>query len=218
MNDFSVLPSALAYLYGDVLESEFGGTTRLGFSEKLPCREIKIKKKDLAKMIVVAGFCFLRKAGHLQLAPGKTGRILKKKCVHVTSAGSGVGFGGGLEPQLLANVSGKLKKDDVASIVWRLWNGDSAHPFDDVIRWAQEYLIVEGYFYLEERRGIGKLLGKKRLPHCERVLTLQREADALRAMLMAFRASEPEMYQQLWKDVGKGIASRQEQQDIDFDD
>ena len=66
MNDFSVLPSALAYLFGDVLESEFAGKTRLGFSEKLPCREIKIKKKDLATMMVVAGLSFLRKAGHLQ--------------------------------------------------------------------------------------------------------------------------------------------------------
>lgn len=218
MNDFSVLPSALAYLFGDVLESEFAGKTRLGFSEKLPCREIKIKKKDLATMMVVAGLSFLRKAGHLQLAPGKTGRILKRKCVHVTSASSGVGFGDGLESQLLARVSGKLKNDDVASVVWRLWNGDSTDPFGDVIRWAQEYLIAEGYFHLEERRGIGKLLGKKRLPHCERVLPLQQEADVLRAMLMAFRAAEPEMYQQLWKDVGKGIASRQEQQDVDFDD
>ena len=218
MNGFSVLPSALAYLYGDVLESVFAGKTRIGFGETLPCRKVKVKKKDLATVMLVAGFAFLRKGGHLRLALGKTGRLIKRRCVHVTSAGSGVGFGGGLESQLLANVSGKLKKDDVASIVWRLWNGDSADPFGDMIRWAQEYLIAEGYFLLEERRGIGKLLGKKRIAQCERILTLQPEADVLRAMLMALRASEPEVYQQLWKDVGKGIASRQEQQDVDFDD
>ena len=218
MDDSSVLPSALAYLYGDVLESVFIGKTRIGFSEKLACREVKVKKKDLATVMLVAGFALLRKTSQLSLAMGKTGRILKRRCVHATPTAQGIVQAGGLEAQILAKVSGNLKRDDVASIVWRLWRADSGDPWGDVIRWGQEYLIAQGYFVEEERRGIGKLLGRKRIPRCERVLALLPEAEVLRAMLVAFRASEPEVYEQLWKDVRKGVGSRQEQQDVDFDD
>lgn len=35
---YSIEPSALAYLFGDVLEDVFAGVSRFGLSETLPCR------------------------------------------------------------------------------------------------------------------------------------------------------------------------------------
>ena len=218
MDGFSVLPSALAYLFGDMLQDQFAGKTRIGFSEKVPCREVKVKKKDLATVMLVAGFAHLRKSGHLRLAVGKRGRIIKSPCIHVTLAAQASGYPGWLEGRILANVSGNLKKDDVRSIVWRLLGADSGDPWTDVIGQAQAYLLDQGYYMEEDRRRLGKLLGKKRVPLCERILGLQQEVGALRAMLSAFRMSESDTYEQLWKDVGKGIASRQEQPDVDYDD
>jgi hypothetical protein len=36
-------------------------------------------------------------------------------------------------------------------------------------------------------------------------------------MVAAFRSGQPEVYAQLWNDVAKGIASRQEKVEVDTD-
>ncbi len=77
-----------------------------------------------------------------------------------------------------------------------------------IIKWVREYLLHEGYFTEEERDGIAKLLGKKLVPQCGRIVALEREARQLREMMAAFQAHQSELYTQLWKGVALGIASR----------
>jgi hypothetical protein len=74
-----------------------------------------------------------------------------------------------------------------------------------------------GYYSEGERRGIAKILGTKLVPECDKILALRSQAERVREMVAAFRAEQPELYAQLWKDVAKGIGSRQESQDVDTD-
>ena len=217
--EYSIAPSALAYLFGDLLEDVFAGrASRFTPNEKLPCREVKVKIKDLANVMLVAAFVHLAEEGYLKLTLGTKGRILKSKAVFAALSPERPSQGlHGLEAQIANSVTGKQKKDDVGSIVRRLWDADSSDPWRDIIGRAQRYLLSQGYFAEEKRRGVARLLGKKLVPQCERIVPLEGEARQLREMMAAFQAAQPELYKRLWKGVADGIRSRQERPDVDID-
>jgi hypothetical protein len=217
MNAFTINPSALAYLFGDGLENLFAGRSRLPFNETLPCREVKVKSRDLPTAMLMTAFVHLLQRQRVRLTLESKGRILKKRFVLASLAsGSGAGFDG-FEGQILGSIQQDAKHNDVPTVVWRLWRSDVTDPFSDVIRMGRQYLLELGYYTEGERRGIAKILGAKLVPKCDKILALRAEADAVRDMVVAFRAEQPELYEQLWKDVAKGISSRQESQDVDMD-
>ncbi|MBC7234102.1 MAG: hypothetical protein H5T68_12765 [Chloroflexi bacterium] len=212
MSDFTIAPSALAYLFGDTLEDLFAGRARLSSNETIPCREAKVKTKDLANAMLVAAFVHLANEGVLGLALSTKGMLVKSKFVLATRGSGQASHSGGLEGGIVANLTGK---EGVGVTVARVLGGESADPWQEVIRRARRYLVEKGYFAEEERHGIGKLLGKQLVPQCEKIAALQGEAEQVKAMLNAFRANQPALYEQLWKDVAGGIASRQEKPDMD---
>ncbi|MBC7260676.1 MAG: hypothetical protein H5T63_01570 [Chloroflexi bacterium] len=217
MVDFTIAPSALAYLFGDTLEDLFAGKARLSLNETIPCREAKVKVKDLANAMLVAAFVHLAKEGALGLTLGKKGMLIKSSCVLATRGPGQGSRTDGWEGRLLANLTGNTKGDDIGSIAARSLGSRSADPWKEVILAAQRYLVEKGYFAEAERHGIAKVLGKELVPQCEKIAALQGEAEQVKAMLSAFRASQPALYEQLWKDVAGGIASCQEKPDTDFD-
>jgi hypothetical protein len=217
MNGFTINPSALAYLFGDRLEDLFAGRSRLPFNETLPCREVKVKARDLPIAMIMTAFVHLVRQQWVRLTVESKGRILKKKFVLATLVGGPAADLSGLESQILGSVRQNGKHNDVPTVVWRLWSSDVTDPFSDVIRMGRQYLLELGYYSEGERRGIAKILGTKLVPECDRILALRAEADGVRDMVAAFRAEQPQVYEQLWKDVAKGIGSRQESQDVDMD-
>ncbi len=216
----SIAASALAYLFGDVLENVFAGrASRLTRSETLPCREVKVKRRDLANVMLVAALIHLSEEDHLELIPGKKGHILKSRAVFVAlSTEQSVQGPGSLEEQIVSNITGKNKKDDVSSIVWRLLSKDWPNPWSHIIKQTQGYLLKVGYFAEEKRHGLGRLRGKKLVPQCERIATLEKEARQLGKMMAAFQSRQSDLYKQLWKGVTSGIASRQQTADGDAGD
>jgi hypothetical protein len=215
--DFSVSPSALAYLFGDTLQNLFAGKSRLPINETLPCREVKLRRKDLAVAVLVTAFADLVRKGNLKLNVQTKGRIIKSKSVLATAAGTPVGSLAGLEAQLLGNLRRNQNDDDVPSVVARLWSHKVDDPFNEVMDMARTYLEGQGYFVEEKRQGLSKLLGKKLVPQCDKILALQGQAGPLYDMVAAFRSTQPEVYAQLWNDISKGIASQQEKVEADFD-
>lgn len=216
---YSVVPSALAYLFGDVLEDVFAGASRFTGNEKLPCREVKVKKGNLVNVMLAAGFVHLAEEGHLKLTLGRKGRIFKSKAVFATLSPQQPSQGlGGLEGQIGSSITGNQKEDDIHSIVRRLVGADSSNPWDDIIGKARGHLLREGYFAEEEQHGITKRHRKKLIPQCEKIAALEGEARQLREMMATFQARQPELYKQLWKDVAAGIASRRETPDIGVGD
>lgn len=221
--EYSIAPSALAYLFGDVLENVFARrASRLTRSETLPCRGVKVKRRDLATVMLAAALVHLAEEGHLKLILDRKGRIFKSKAVFATLSSQRPDQGpGSLEEQIVNNITGKKKKDDVSSIVWRLLGKDWSNPWGHIIEEAQDYLLAVDYFTEEKRRGIARLRGKKLVPQCERIAALEKEARQLEEMMATFQTSQSELYKQLWKGVTSGIASRQERKDLDagdFDD
>ena len=221
--EYSVAPSALAYLFGDVLENVFvRRASRLTRSETLPCRAVKVKRRDLATVMLAAALVHLAEDGHLKLTLDRKGHIFKSKAVFATLSPQQPGQGpGSLEEQILNNITGKKKKDDLSSIVWRLLGRDRSNPWSHIIEEARGYLLAVGYFVEEKRRGIARLRGKKLMPQCERIAALEKEARQLGKVMATFQTSQSELYKQLWKGMTSGIASRQERKDLDggdFDD
>lgn len=216
MNGFSIAPSALAYLYGDLLQDTFASSALVSFPESLPCRDVKVKKTDLATAILVTGFVYLAKEDCLRLSIGSRGFLVKSKCVLVARTPCSTGRQNGLEEQILANLTGKAKDDCVNPIVQRVLRKDSVDPWGAVIREVQRYLLGLGYYAERERQGVGKLLGKELVPQCDKILALQAEVSKAHDMLASFRSAQGELYVQLWKDAGAGITARQETPDVDM--
>ena len=217
---YSIAPSALAYLFGDVLENVFAGrVSRLTHSETLPCRGVKVKRGSLVNVMLAAVFVHLAEEGYLKLTLGRKRRILKSKAVFAMLSPQQLGQDlGGLEEQIVSNIRGNQKEDDVRSIVYRLLGADSNNPWSVIIGKARGYLLGEGYFTEEEQRRITKRRRKKLIPKCERIATLKGEAQQLREIMATFQARQPELYRQLWKSAAAGVASRRETPDVGVGD
>ncbi len=212
-----VAPSALAYLYADSLQDLFASKTRLSFGERLPCRDVSVKKSDLATLILVTAYAHWKQQGCLQLSMGVKGLLVKSKYLQAMRTSIPADRLDGLEGLLLASVAPREKDNAVASIVHRLLREDSVDPWGRVVKEVQHYLLGLGYYSEVERKGLGKLLGKELSPQCDRILSLQSSVSLVRELLSGLRSSQPEVYTQLWKDVSAGITSRQETPDTDLD-
>lgn len=211
---YSIAPSALAYLFGDLLEDVFGKKSRFASGEKIPCRKTKVKKPDLATAAVTTAFVHLAEEGHINLTVDKKGLIFKKDTAFAARPPDRPGENlDGLERLITYNIAGEQKKDDVASIIHRLLNTHHRDPWGAIIKEIQEYLINQGYFTKELRRGIAKLLGKKTVPQCEKINKLEGEARQLKETMAAFRSSQPEIYKLLWRGIASGIRSREMRDD-----
>ena len=216
---YSIIASALAYLFGDVLEEVFTKrVSRLTSSEILPCRQVKVKKRMLANVTLTAALVHLAEEGHLKLTLDTKRRIFKSSTVFAAlSSKKPAPDPSSMEGQIVNNIARKQKKNDVCSLVRRLLDMDRADPWQEIIRQTRKYLLVEGYFVQEKRHGIARLLDKKLIPQCGRIAPLEGEARQLKEMMATFQRRQPELYQKLYKGVAAGIASRQERADADYD-
>lgn len=211
---YSIAPSALAYLFGDLFEDVFAEKTRLASGVKIPCREKKVKKPDLTTLMLTAAFVHLAEKGFLKLTTGKKGLILKSTTVFaVLSPGRSAQKFDHFEGAVITNITGTEKKDDVGSIVQRLLERSTRDPRAQLIQETHKYLLGQGYFTKEERGGIAKILGKKTAPQCEKIVKLEKEAQQLRETMAAFQSTQPEIYKLLWKGVASGIRSREMRND-----
>ncbi len=216
MPDFTVPASALAYCYADQLTSAVVGRTALDLDHQLPCRDAKAKRKDVVTLVFTAALVHLARRGAIRMETGTRGALIKRKYVLVTLATRALATAG-IEAALLAEVSGKAKDDGAGNLVARLLGKDRTDPWGHAVSLIQESLVELGLFAESERRGLGKLMGKDRTPVCDRVLALQAQVPVLKGLLSEFRAAQGPLYEQLWKDIGSGLASRQDKPDVDLD-
>jgi hypothetical protein len=216
MTETTITPSALAYLFGDLLQDQYASTSPIALNETLPCRGTKAKKNDLAVLILTTACVYWAKQECVHLSLGTKGLLVKSRYVLVARTTKPAARLNGHEGLFLAAISGKERDDGVASIVHRLLRQDSIDPWGRVIKETQRYLVGLGYFAEVDRKGIGKILGKELIPQCDAILSLQPQVGLVRDLLAAFRSAQGELYGQIWKDIGSGITSRQETPDNDL--
>lgn len=190
-----------------------------GGGVELPCRDVKVSKRELAQKAVVGGFISLVEGNHIRLSIVKRRALLglrKRQVVQVEAVGGGLSDGS-LEAGLLASLDQDAEKNAVTKVVERLLpiSGD---PWADVIERIEEDLLGQGYFTETERekKMARFFLGKKLVPQCERFAALEERVPAVEEMLDGFRSANGEVYDQLVKDVRRAIRARQEV-DMDFD-
>jgi hypothetical protein len=205
--------SIIIYAYADAFVE-----TRNRGGVDVPCRDVKVKKRDLAATAVTAAFIALAERAHLRLTLGKRRALLglrKRPTVLVEPLGD-AGLVGGLEGDLLASLSGDQDGDHVRAVIERLlpMSGD---PWADVIARIEEEMLEQGHFLEGDRKKVAKFfLGKKLEPDCQRIATLKEQVGSVRKMVDGFRQKDGALYEQLLKDVRQGIKARQEV-DMDMD-
>ena len=187
----------------------------------VPCRDVKVKKRDLATTAVTAAFIGLAESAYLRLTLGKRRALLglRKRPAALAEPLGNAGPVEGLEGDLLTSLSGDQDGDPVraapvGAVIERLlpMSGD---PWGDVIAGIEEEMLEEGYFQEGERKEVARFfLGKKLEPDCERMAALQEQVAPVREMLDDFRRKDGTLYEQLLKDVRQGIKARQE---VDMD-
>jgi hypothetical protein len=205
--------STIVYAYADqfVEARSRGGVD-------LPCRDVRVKKQDLAATAMTTAFVGLAEAAYVRLYVGTRRALLglrKRSAVFVEPL-RGAASIGGLEGSLLASLSDSQDANAVRTIVERLLpiSGD---PWGDVIAHIEEGMLDEGYFLEGERKKVAKFfLGKKLEPDCQRIGALQEQLPSVRDMVDGFRQANGALYEQLIKDVRQGIRARLEV-DVDID-
>jgi hypothetical protein len=209
-NGMSTNTSSIVYVYGD----QFVEVRRRGGVE-LPCRDVRVKKQDLAATAMTAALIGLAKGGHARLYVGTRRALLRKRSAVFVEPLGGAPSMGGLEGALLASLGDDQDANAVRTIIERLlpMSGD---PWGDVIGRIEEGMLEEGYFLeVEREKKVAKFfLGKKLDPDCQRIAALQEQVPTVRGMVDGFRQAKEALYDQLIKDVRQGIRARQE---ADFD-
>ncbi len=212
----TVAASSLVYLFGDRFVER---DTAFSAGEKLPCSEIKVKKKELTQTMFLAAFASLVQEGRLNLTLGqKKTMIFKTNAVFAAVNRLDLPDPGGLEARLLHAMTGNPQKDSVEELVWRVIGETSIDPWGEVIGQIKGYLLPLGFFAEGERSGLVKFIaGQKLLPQCERIATLQGALPAVQALLEGVHCQDLGLHKQLCEDIKKGINSRYEapQQDQD---
>jgi hypothetical protein len=211
-----VASSSLVYLFGDRFVER---DTAFTAGEKLPCSEIKVKKKDLVQTMFQAAFAALARDDRFHLTLGQRKTLLfKTNAVFVSPGSPDLADPGALEAALLHALTGSSQRDSVEDLVWRCIRETTADPWGQVIGQVQDYLLRLGYFVEGERSGVAKLLaGRKLVPQCERIGALEPALPAVQALLESVRCQDSVLHKQLCEDIKKGINSRYEapQQDSD---
>ncbi|MGD2166079.1 MAG: hypothetical protein PVH50_11200 [Anaerolineae bacterium] len=211
----SVNASSIVYAYGDRFVE---GRPRVGGAQ-LPCRDVKVNKRELANVAMVGAFVALADAGRIRLSVGKRRALLglRKRDVVFVEPLADVESSASLEAGLLASASGDEALTSIGKVVERLlpMSGD---PWADVIARVEEDLLERGYFTEAERekKVAAFFLGKKLEPNCGRFAALEDQVGAVDQMLRAFGEANGTVYAQLVKDVRGAIRSRQEV-DMDMD-
>jgi hypothetical protein len=212
----AVLPASnLVYLFGDRFVER---DTAFAPGEKLPCSEIKVKKKDLAEAMLAGAFVWLAQSSRVTLPTGQKGSLVWKRTgAFVAVTRRDPVDPGGLESRLLHSVTGNLQSDSVEDAIFRAIGNTSVDPWGDVIEITKSFLLQMGYFQEGDRAGVVKLFaGRKYVPLCDRIATLQAGIPAVQAMISATQSANPAFYRMLYEDVRKGIDSRYEAPDNDF--
>ena len=210
-----VSPSGVVYLYGDHFVK--GGFLR-GRIE-LPCRGVKVKKDELAETAAAAAFIGLAQGGHARLYIDKrqgTLGLRKHKAVFLQPLQRAGAPPSGFEGRILQSLSDRQGLNNAVDILKRLVP-ESEDPWAGVIWRVKEGLLEQGYFVEGERGKVTKFFrGRKLLPDCQRIATLQGQVEPVRGMIESFRIANPGIYAQLMKDVRAAIeAQRRVEEDYD---
>ena len=203
-----VSASGVVYLYGD----HFVGGGLPGGRIELPCREVKVKKKELAETGVAAAFVALAQGRHARLyidrRSGTLG-IFKHKAVFLQPLEGAGTLPSGFEGRILNSLSDRQGSNNAVDIVRRLVP-ESKDPWAVAIELIREGLLEQGYFAEGERGRVTKLLlGRKLLPDCQRIATLQGQVEPVRSVIESFRMANPKMHTQLLKDVRAAIKAQE---------
>ncbi len=216
--DLGVTPSGLVYLFGE----QFVGPARL-IGETLLYSRVKVKARELAEAIYAAALVALDGDGAVRLELAQRKRLLglaRVQRVAVTRLGAAPA--GSLEGAILAQLDADPAKNDVPDLLYRQLGEEMIDPWAHLTAAVKADLVARGFLHEEReaRSGLGKVLGDKvtlsALP--ERIAPLTGQAGLVNEMLAGFRARQPQLATQLWKDLRAGFQSRQEKQDSGTDD
>ncbi len=210
-------PSGLLYLFSDHFVAR---EKPLSPSEKVPCGDAKVQKRELAQTMLRAAFASLEKEGRIGLSLGqKKTLIFKSNAVFVTLGRGDAYTAGGLEAGILGALTGDSGRDTVDEVVGRLIGEECPDPWEAVIEEAKNDLLRLGYFTEEGRRGLGKLIpGRTLVPRCDRIVVLQAHIPMVQGLLKGLDDGNPALGRQLGEDIKKGITSRYQTRDIDADE
>ena len=212
----SINTSSIVYVYADQFLED---RPRRG-GVKLPCREVRVKKRELAETAMVAAFVGLTEAKQIRLSIGKRRVLLglrKRPAVFVASLINATSARG-LEARILESLKGSQDPKPVLDIVAGVVP-ISEDPWGGVIARIEEDMLEQGFFVEGERGKAAQFfLGKKLEPDCQRIAALQDQAGLAAQRMSSFRQADPAIYEQLVKDVHQGIRARLEVDvDVDFD-
>ena len=92
-------------------------------------------------------------------------------------------------------------RNTVVEIVKRLVQ-ESGDPWGQAIDLVRQGLLDQGYFTEEKRMRLGRLaLGKRLVPDCGRIATLEGQVAEVEGMLKSQQTRHPDVYAQLVTDV-----------------
>jgi hypothetical protein len=216
----TVVPGFVVYANADEFLETHSGL--IGFS--VPCRKAKVNSKELAELAVTVAFVTLVEEEYIRLYVDKRpgflgmGTVLETFAERLERDTTDPEPDQGLAGKILRTVRPNQEAKSIKWVVARLMS-TSTDPWEELLDFLKERMVESGYFVEGEWEGIARffkfLLGTKLEPRCEHIAGLREHIHTISRMLNRFRQMNPELYDQLRKDIHRGVVSQKE---VDIDD
>jgi len=212
-----IYPSDVAYLFSDRFVPR-GSTLEWFFGEgnvETPCSDKSVKRRDLARMLLVTAIVHLATTGVISLSLGKRrslGGVLMPNTVMATKLSQSALDPTSLEGVLAANLA-EPKEQSIYDLVRALVKQSGTYvqrlrSHDLVIRVVSRHLIQHGLLREVEARGLGGITARvKTVGVCERILPLEPYSTQVSKMLLGYRDANRRIYSGLLDDVYNAIYS-----------
>ncbi len=212
-----IYPSDLVYLFSDRFVS--GSSTLEWFlgegNEETPCKNKAVKRRDLARMLLVAALVYMENAKLISLSLGKrraAGGILMPTTVLASKLSDTAIDPASLEGVLIARLAepGEHSVFDVVRAVV----GQSGRYVERIrshelaTRIVKRHLVQRGLLREVDAKGLGGLTARKKtVGVCEEILPLEPDSAKVGAMLVEYRDANGRIYSRLLDDVYNAIYS-----------
>jgi hypothetical protein len=217
--DLSLAPSEVVALKGDLFAPSAGMLN----SWKLAGSETKVSGPPLAQNMLAAAFLALEQAGDVRLEQGKKKATLGLRevdTVLVTPTGQPSNWpAGSFEAKIIASARTRQSsnRNNIKDIVFDILEQNAGLVWDWALRLAHNNMAKRGLLGSEAKKGLFSGPARYSLTPATSAALAQANPAEIQQLLQASGKSRPEFFQLLNKEIKKGLDSRKEAADTDYD-
>lgn len=211
----SLIPSELVFFNGEKFASSKGIFNKVSLLHT----DVQVNKVELVQHLLAAAFLANERAGWMRLELRQKKVLFglgSKTALFADPTGKPAEWEGACLEDDLLNAARRASNSEVDTLV-SVWLGqDVSDPYQEVIGRVKAHLAERGLLDMQEERKLKIFVSRSYSLNSEaQSFIAAQPLQPLTALLQNCQTTRPEVWQELLKQIKKGVDSRQEKMDTD---